>query len=357
MEILWRKYISDLMEKTALLGKTLGELKTVSAGLGLPKYTGDQLAYWLYKTNVASFDEMSNISKKDRATLEENCEVSAILPAKVQSSEDGTKKYLYSTNSGKFIETAYIPDENRKTLCVSTQVGCKMGCLFCMTGKQGFQAHLSAGEILNQLRSLPERNLISNIVYMGMGEPLDNPEAVMASLEILTSEYGFGLSVRKVTVSTIGIIPAMRDFLENSKCNLAVSLHTPFDDERKQLMPIQNVYPIKEVVDTIIRYNTGKYRRISFEYIMFKGINDTPRHVNELARLLNKVKCRINLIRFHPLPGTPLLGSDDNAIFAFQQGLSAKGIITTLRQSRGLDIDAACGLLSTKALIKAQNEI
>jgi 23S rRNA (adenine2503-C2)-methyltransferase len=357
LEILLRKYISELMEKTALLGKTLGELKTISSGLGLPKYTGDQLAYWLYKTNVSTFNEMSNISKKDRAILQENFDLAAILPEKVQISEDGTKKYLYSTNSGKFIETAYIPDENRKTLCVSTQVGCKMGCLFCMTGKQGFQANLSAGEIVNQLRSLPERDLISNIVYMGMGEPLDNPEAVMASLEILTSEYGFGLSVRKVTVSTIGIVPAMRDFLEKSKCNLAVSLHTPFDDERKQLMPIQNVYPIKEVVNTIIRYNTGKYRRISFEYIMFKGINDTPRHVNELARLLNKVKCRINLIRFHPLPGTPLLGSDDNEILAFQQGLSAKGIITTLRQSRGLDIDAACGLLSTKALLQARKEI
>jgi 23S rRNA (adenine2503-C2)-methyltransferase len=298
---------------------------------------------------------MLNISKKVRALLQEKYDVGATASVKEQTSADGTKKYLYPTANGKFIETAYIPDPKRHTLCVSTQVGCKMGCLFCMTGKQGFQAHLSAGEIINQLRSLPERNLITNIVYMGMGEPLDNAEAVMKSLEILTSPYGFELSVRKVTVSTIGIIPAMRDFLENSKCNLAVSLHTPFDEERRQLMPIQNVYPIKEVVDTIIRYNTGKYRRISFEYIMFKGVNDTPRHVNELARLLNKVKCRINLIRFHTLPGTPLQGSDENAILAFQQGLNAKGIITTLRQSRGLDIDAACGLLSTKALVQAQS--
>ncbi|MFZ4706464.1 MAG: 23S rRNA (adenine(2503)-C(2))-methyltransferase RlmN [Bacteroidales bacterium] len=344
------------MEKEPLLGKTLAELKTLSASLGLPKYTGDQLAYWLYKTNVAAFDEMSNISKKDRALLQENCDIAAMPSCKVQTSEDGTKKYLYPTTKEKFIETAYIPEEKRKTLCISTQVGCKMGCLFCMTGKQGFQANLSSGEIVNQLRSLPERNLISNIVYMGMGEPFDNPEAVMKSLEILTSDYGFGLSVRKVTVSTIGIIPAMSEFLEKSKCNLAVSLHTPFDNERKQLMPIQNVYPIKEVVDTIVKYNVGKYRRISFEYIMFKGINDTSRHVNELARLLNKVKCRINLIRFHSLPGTPLLGSDDSAILAFQQGLSAKGIVTTLRQSRGLDIDAACGLLSTKALIRVLDE-
>jgi 23S rRNA (adenine2503-C2)-methyltransferase len=344
------------MEKEPLLGKTLSELKTFCTGLGLPKYTGDQLAYWLYKTNISSFDEMSNISKKDRAILHENSLVGAISSSKVQTSADGTKKYLFSTNSDRFIEAAYIPEEKRNTLCVSTQVGCKMGCLFCMTGKQGFQANLSSGEIINQLRSLPERNMVSNIVYMGMGEPLDNAEAVMKSLEILTSEYGFGLSARKVTVSTIGIIPAMNDFLKNSKCNLAVSLHTPFDDERRQLMPIQNVYPIKEVVQTIIKHDIGKYRRVSFEYIMFKGINDTPRHINELARLLNKVKCRINLIRFHPLPGTPLLGSDDATIQAFQHGLSAKGIVTTLRQSRGLDIDAACGLLSTKALIRVKNE-
>lgn len=344
------------MENESLLGKTLDELKAICVSLDLPEYTGGQLAYWLYKTEVKAFDEMLNISKKVRALLQEKYNVGASHSIKVQTSADGTKKYLYPAANGMFIETAYIPDPSRHTLCVSTQVGCKMGCLFCMTGKQGFQAHLSTGEILNQLRSLPEHNLITNIVYMGMGEPLDNADAMMKSLEILTSAYGFELSVRKVTVSTIGIIPAMRDFLENSKCNLAVSLHTPFDGERRQLMPIQNVYPIKEVVDTIIHYNTGKYRRISFEYIMFKGINDTPRHVKELARLLNKVKCRINLIRFHTFPGTPLQGSDESSILAFQRGLTAKGIITTLRQSRGLDIDAACGLLSTKALIQMQSK-
>ncbi|MGE5316729.1 MAG: 23S rRNA (adenine(2503)-C(2))-methyltransferase RlmN, partial [Chloroflexota bacterium] len=247
-------------------------------------------------------------------------------------------------------------DGDRHTLCVSSQVGCKMGCLFCMTGKQGFQGHLSTGEILNQLRSIPERPQITNIVYMGMGEPFDNLDAVMKSTAIITAEYGFAISVRKVTVSTIGIIPAMKVFLENSKCNLAVSLHTPFDDERKKLMPIQNVYPVKDVVDTITQYDIGKYRRVSFEYIMFKGINDTRRHVNELARLLNKVNCRINLIRFHSIPNTPLEGSDDDTILDFQQALNAKGIVTTLRASRGQDIDAACGLLSTKELVKQKKE-
>ncbi len=345
-----------LTAKEPLLGKTRDELTQLSAELGLPTFTGGQLAYWLYKTSVTSFDEMTNISKKTRAILNEKYEIGINQPQSVKESVDGTKKYLFTAGNLKFIEAAYIPDGDRHTLCVSSQVGCKMGCLFCMTGKQGFQGHLDSGEILNQLRSIPERPIITNVVYMGMGEPFDNPEAVMKSSAILTAEYGFAISVRKVTVSTIGIIPAMKDFLEKSKCNLAVSLHTPFDDERKKLMPIQNVYPVKDVIETIQDYDLGKYRRVSLEYIMFKGINDSRRHVNELARLLNKVKCRINLIRFHPIPGTPLESSSDETILEFQKALNAKGIVTTIRASRGQDIDAACGLLSTKELVKQKKE-
>jgi 23S rRNA (adenine2503-C2)-methyltransferase len=321
----------------------------------LPAFTANQVAYWLYKTGITSFDEMTNLSKKARTLLSEKYSIGCIEPEKVQQSIDGTRKYLFRTSGGRFIETAYIPEERRHTLCVSSQVGCKMGCLFCMTGKQGFQAHLSAGEIINQLRSIPESKLITNIVFMGMGEPFDNPDAVMRAQEVLTAEYGFALSVRKVTVSTIGIVPGIEHFLKNSKCNLAVSLHSPFDDERRRLMPIQHVYPIKEVIDTINRADLGKYRRVSMEYIVFKDVNDTPRHVKELARLLNKTRCRINLIRFHKVPGVPLEGSDDATILAFQRALNDKGIITTLRASRGLDIDAACGLLSTKALVKKEN--
>ncbi|HLN52151.1 MAG TPA: 23S rRNA (adenine(2503)-C(2))-methyltransferase RlmN [Lentimicrobium sp.] len=345
-----------LIAKEPLLGKTRDELTQLSVELGLPSYTGGQLAYWLYKTNVESFDEMTNISKKARALLSEKYDLGVKLPQSFKESIDGTKKYLFHAGNLKFIEAAYIPDGDRHTLCVSSQVGCKMGCLFCMTGKQGFQGQLNSGEILNQLRSIPERPIITNVVYMGMGEPFDNPEAVMKSTSILTAEYGFAISVRKVTVSTIGILPAMKHFLEYSKCNLAVSLHTPFDDERRKLMPIQNIYPIKDVIETIQQYDVGKYRRVSFEYIMFKEVNDSRRHVNELARLLNKVKCRINLIRFHSIPGTPLESSDDETILDFQKALNAKGIVTTLRASRGQDIDAACGLLSTKELVKRKNE-
>ncbi len=345
-----------LTPKEALLGKTKEELTQIVSDLGLPSYTGGQIAYWLYKTQIQSFDEMTNISKKARTLLNENYSLGVESPISVKESADGTKKYLFKTLKSGFIEAAYIPDQDRHTLCVSSQAGCKMGCLFCMTGKQGFQSHLSTGEILNQLRSIPERNKMTNIVYMGMGEPFDNTDAVMKSSSIFTAEFGFAISARKVTVSTIGIIPSMKQFLENSKCNLAVSLHTPFDEERRKLMPIQNVYPIKDVVDTIQQYDLGKYRRVSFEYIMFKGVNDSRRHVNELARLLNKVNCRINLIRFHPIPGTPLESSDESTILDFQQALMAKGIVTTIRASRGQDIDAACGLLSTKELVKKNKE-
>ncbi len=343
-----------IIVKEILLGKTLTDLKSIVKELSLPGFVADQLAYWLYKTNIQTFDEMTNISKKVRSLLEHHYDLGITASVKVQQSADGTKKYLYTVSNHKFIETAFIPDEKRNTLCVSSQVGCKMGCLFCATGKQGFQDQLSAGQILNQLRSLPEREKVTNIVFMGMGEPFDNLEAVMKAQEILTSAYGFEISVRKVTVSTIGIIPAMETFLRDSKCNLALSMHSPFDEERRRLMPIQHVYPIKDVVEAINRYDLGKYRRVSIEYIVFGGLNDTPKHVKEMARLLNKTRCRINLIRFHPVPNVQLPPTDEARILEFQKGLNDKGIVTTIRASRGLDIDAACGLLSTKALVKAE---
>ncbi len=348
--------ISELpLQKDLLLGKTLSDLKLIAARLGLPAFVAGQIAYWLYKTNIQSYDEMTNVSKKARLLLTEHFDFGVQAPVKVEQSNDGTKKYLYPVSNHKFIETAFIPDERRNTLCVSSQVGCKMGCLFCATGRQGFQAQLSAGQILNQLRSLPERDLITNIVFMGMGEPFDNVEEVMKAQEILTSAYGFELSARKVTVSTIGIVPAMEVFLRESKCNLAVSMHSPFDDERRRLMPIQHVYPIKDVIETIVKSDLGKYRRVSVEYIVFGGLNDTSRHVKELARLLNKLRCRINLIRFHPVPNVPLPSTDEVRLLEFQKALNDKGIVTTIRASRGLDIDAACGLLSTKALVQSQN--
>jgi len=333
-----------------LFGKTLGELKTVGQSLGLPSFTGNQLAEWLYKKEVSSFGEMTNLSKKARTMLEEKFHIGMAPPIDVQESVDGTRKYLFPALEGKYIETAFIPEKERSTVCVSSQVGCKMGCLFCMTGKQGFQGNLSSGEILNQYRSIPEWKNITNIVYMGMGEPLDNISEVLKSLEVLTSEWGFGLSPRRITVSTIGITPAMLEFLDRSKAHLAVSLHTPFDEERRKLMPVQQVYPLKEVLNEIRSWDFGKQRRVSFEYILFKNFNDSPAHVKELSRILHGIRCRINLIRFHPIPDTPLESPDEETILQFKEKLNSRGIITTIRASRGQDIWAACGLLSTKRL-------
>ncbi|MGC9341291.1 MAG: 23S rRNA (adenine(2503)-C(2))-methyltransferase RlmN, partial [Bacteroidales bacterium] len=301
-------------------------------------------------------EEMSNISKKNRELLAEKFLFGLQTFKSFQESVDGTKKYLFPAMSGKFIESAYIPESKRSTLCVSSQVGCKMGCLFCMTGKQGFQGNLSAGEIVNQVRSLPEQENLTNIVYMGMGEPLDNTKEVLKSLEILTSEWGFAMSPRRITISTIGMIPGMKEFLEKSECHLAISLHTPFEDERKRLMPVENVYPLKEVMNEVKKYNWFRQRRISLEYIMFKDLNDTDRHVSELVRLLHGIKCRVNLIKFHAIPDTPLEGSSPLVMESFRDKLNAKGITATIRRSRGEDIYAACGLLSTKEMVKKDQD-
>lgn len=337
--------------KEKLFGKTLGELQELVTELGLPKFTAAQIADWLYKKDISSIDEMSNLSKKTRELLIEKSEFGLIAPSKVQVSADGTKKYLFPTVQHKYIETAMIPERDRKTVCVSSQVGCKMGCLFCFTAKQGFQGQLTAGEIVNQIRSIDEFKEVTNIVYMGMGEPFDNLGEVLKSIEILTSDWGYAMSPRRITVSTIGIIPGMLTFLEKSEAHLAVSLHTPFHEERQKLMPVQVAYPIDEVVKEIKSWDFGRQRRISFEYILFEGLNDTPVHVKELARILDGLKCRINLIRFHPVPGTPLKSPDEKAIHNFKEKLNQKGILTTIRASRGQDIYAACGLLSTKELV------
>ncbi len=338
--------------KNKLFGKTLMELQEIVAQEEMPAYTAKQIADWLYKKHINEISEMNNLSKENRTKLEKNFEIGLSAPLKVQTSVDGTKKYLYPATGKKFIESAYIPDKERATLCISSQIGCKMGCLFCMTGKQGFQGHLTAGEIVNQIHSLPEFEKLTNIVYMGMGEPFDNLNEVLKSLEIMTSDWGYFWSPKRITVSTIGIIPAMKQFLNVSKAHLAISLHSPFEEDRKKIMPIENVYPLPKLLNAIRDFEWGKQRRISFEYILFKGFNDSQKHVNELARILNGIKCRINLLRFHPIPDSPLESPGETEIVAFRNKLNAKGITTTIRASRGEDIFAACGLLSTKEMQK-----
>src|SRR5512140_3570490 len=340
------------MQKEKLYGKTLNELIAVAKRLGMPGFAAKQIADWLYKKEINSIEEMTNLSKRMRELLSNDYEIGLSTPVSFSESKDGTRKYLYKVQNDKSIETAYIPEDERATICVSSQVGCKMGCIFCMTGKQGFQGNLSSNEILNQFRSLPEFRKLTNMVFMGMGEPLDNISELIKSLDILTNDWGYGWSPSRITVSTIGLLSSIREFLEKSRCHLAVSLHSPFDEERRKLMPIQKTNSVQDVLEIIRNFDFNNQRRVSFEYILFNGLNDTSRHVKEIARILNGIKCRINIIRFHPIPGASFVSPDMGTVIAFRDALNAKGILATIRASRGVDIQAACGLLSTLELNK-----
>lgn len=334
-----------------LYGQTLPQLEALCNRLEMPRFAAKQIARWLYDKHATTIEAMSDLSARHRALLAETYEVGLTAPEKVSISADGTKKYLYRTSQNHFIESAYIPDGDRATLCISSQAGCRMGCRFCATGRQGLQHSLSTNEILNQIGSLPERERLTNVVFMGMGEPLDNLDNLLPALEVLTSAWGFGWSPTRITVSTAGVASRLERFLEATQVHLAVSLHNPFPHERAEIMPVEKAWPIREVVEILRRYDFTHQRRVSFEYIVMSGLNDSPRHIRELCRLLDGIKCRINLIRFHKIPGSPYFSPDDRAMIAFRDALTAKGIHTTIRTSRGEDIQAACGLLST-----AQNE-
>jgi 23S rRNA (adenine2503-C2)-methyltransferase len=336
-----------MKERDDILGKTYSDIRQIATDLKLPVYSARQITDWLYKKGADSFEQMTNLSKEGRKLLGDSFFIGRQKHSGVQESADGTRKYLFPVKTGKHVEAVYIPESERSTLCLSSQVGCKMGCVFCMTGKQGFQGNLSAGEILNQIISLPEQSGLTNYVFMGMGEPLANTENVLKSIEILTADYAYGISPSRITVSTIGMLPGLEKMMAQSKCHLAVSLHSPFEEERFRLMPVEKLYPITRVIEFLKMNSPGRQRRISFEYIMFNGINDTARHVNGLARLLNGLRCRINLIRYHSIPGVDLVSSNDETIQWFKTRLNEKGILTTIRASRGQDIFAACGMLST----------
>ena len=338
-----------------LFGLDISQLTELGTELGGPRYLGRQIAEWLYKKDATSFDDMTNVSASMRGALDERCVISRPGPQQTAESLDGTKKHLFPVpgGPGRFVEAASIPDPPRHTLCLSTQVGCKMGCLFCMTARQGFDQHLDAGQVVGQYASLPEREAVTNIVYMGMGEPLDNIDAVLRSIDIFTSDWGYGMAPRRITVSTVGVLPAMDTLLDRTRVRFALSVHTPFAEQRRSLMPVELVHPLEDVVERLKERSEDDVRRISVEYIVFDGYNNTRAHANELARLLNGLNTRVNLIRFHEIPGSPLRTASHDTMLEFQSLLKAKGLQTTIRKSRGQDIQAACGLLSTKALAAA----
>lgn len=335
------------MSKYPLLGMTLDELQSVVRGLGMPKFAAKQIASWLYDKKVNSIDEMTNLSLKHREALGAEYEVGGIPPVEAMHSVDGTIKYLFQVGEKNFVEAVYIPDDDRATLCVSSQVGCKMNCKFCMTGKQGFTVNLTANQILNQISSLPERDKLTNVVLMGMGEPLDNLDEVLKVLEVLTAPYGYGWSPKRITLSSIGLRKGLQRFIEECDCHLAISLHSPVPSQRLDLMPAERAFSITEIVDLLKNYDFSKQRRLSFEYIVFKGVNDSLIYAKELVKLLRGVDCRINLIRFHAIPGVDLEGTDMEAMVTFRDYLTSHGVFSTIRASRGEDIFAACGMLST----------
>lgn len=326
------------------------ELQDVASAHGMPSYAAGQMARWLYKNKVRNIWEMTNLSKAAREKLEETRQVGGWDPLQEDVSADGTKKYLFPAlaSKGTGIEAVLIPEGNRNTLCLSSQVGCKLGCSFCMTARMGFLGQLTAGEMVGQFLRIPETDSLTNVVYMGMGEPLDNWSEVLKSLEIFTSDWGLAWSPSRITVSTSGILPVLGEFMEKTRVHLAVSLHSPFDAERAQLMPVQKAFPISHIIRELRTYDFTGQRRLSFEYILFEDWNDTQRHAAALLQLLRGIHCRVNLIRFHPIPGFSMRPSGENAIQAFKDRLQRGGIITTLRASRGQDILAACGMLSVQ---------
>lgn len=326
---------------------TLSELQEVTKGLGMPGFTAKQIAQWLYVKRAKNIDEMTNLSLKHRAMLSEVYVVGAETPINEMRSQDGTVKYLYHTFDNHFVETVFIPDEDRGTVCVSSQVGCKMNCKFCMTGKQGFSGNLSANQIINQIHSLPEFERLTNVVMMGMGEPLDNLDEVMKALEIMTAQWGYAWSPKRITLSTVGLKKGLQRFLEESECHLAVSLHAPLPALRRELMPAERAYSITEIVDVLRNYDFSHQRRLSFEYIVFKGVNDSVVYAKELLKLLRGLDCRVNLIRFHAIPNVDLEGVDVAKMTELRDYLTQHGLFTTIRASRGEDIFAACGMLST----------
>ena len=339
--------------KEKLLGMTLAELKTAAQACGLKPFVGAQLADWLYAKRARSWDRMANISKAAREALAARYDLGISDPLGTALSSDGTKKYLFKVvcpMGGGFeesaVESVMIPDVDRFTLCVSSQAGCKMGCKFCMTGRQGFHGQLDAADILNQFISTDESAELTNAVFMGMGEPLDNYATVARVIEVLTAPWGFAWSPKRITLSTIGVLPALKRFLDEQRCHLAVSLHNPFPEERLEMMPVQRAWDIRAVLDLIRQYDFSGQRRVSFEYTMFAGFNDDKRHADALIRLLRGLECRVNLIRFHEIPDFPYRCATDPAMEAFRDRLNNHQILCTIRSSRGEDILAACGMLA-----------
>ena len=347
--------MSTSENKVVLLGMNLDELKRFVISGGMPAFTGKQLAEWIYKKRVCDFGKMNNISKKNREWLEANSIIGREKPSEEYKSSDGTVKYLFNAPKGRKIESVMIPDKDRATLCVSSQSGCRMNCFFCATGRNGFYGNLTAAQILNQILTVgnnlnvdnPEEDL-TNIVFMGMGEPLDNFHEVKKVIDVLTAQWGLAWSPKRITVSTVGKLPQLKELLDDTKVHVAVSLHLSDPNIRQQMMPAQKAFPITSIIKVLKSYDFSHQRRLSFEYIMWKGVNDSIEDAKSLVTLLSGLDCRVNLIRFHVIPGVDLQPATEERMIMFRNYLNSNGFIATIRTSRGEDIMAACGQLAGK---------
>jgi 23S rRNA (adenine2503-C2)-methyltransferase len=299
-----------------------------------------------YRRRIPDFRSMDNLPKPVRELLDREYQTGLFTPVKYEVSSDLSVRYLFRTNDGKSFETVFIPDGKRKTVCISTQSGCRMGCPFCLTGKYGFRGNLTAGEIIGQVMSMPSSREITHVVFMGMGEPLDNPGELQKACEILTSSWGLAISPGKITVSTVGITPAVTRFLSESKCNLTLSLFSPFAGERAEVVPAEKKYPAREIIEMLREYpETGK-RRFTVAYVMISDVNDSEAHLEELIKLLGGTSIRVNILPYHVIPGDSCTPSTPDRMQYFRQKLTVSGISASVRRSRGTDISAACGLLA-----------
>jgi 23S rRNA (adenine2503-C2)-methyltransferase len=345
--------------RTNLMGLDRASLEAFFSELGEKPFRARQLLQWVHQRGVTDFAQMTDLSRSLRETLSECAEVRPPRVIREQLSADGTVKWLLSESGGSAVETVFIPESDRGTLCISAQVGCMLNCTFCSTATQGFKRNLSAEEIVGQVwlavNALAENRLgnrrVTNVVFMGMGEPLLNLDAVKIALSLLRDDLAYGLASRRVTISTAGVIPGIDDLAHGEEFALAVSLHAPDDDLRSRLVPLNRKYPLSELMDACQRFVRVHHRRsITFEYTMIDGVNDGRAQAKGLVRLLNGLPCKLNLIPFNPFPGTPFRPSSPEAIYEFQKVTRAAGIITTVRKTRGDDIDAACGQLVGKLL-------
>lgn len=322
-------------------------MKVFFESMGEKPFRSSQVMQWMYHKKASSFEEMTNLSKSLRENLERHCRLSSLETVHTQFSQDGTRKYLLKLSDGKTIEAVYMPSEDRVTLCISTQVGCRMGCTFCLTAKQGLVRNLSTAEIINQVlevqKQVPIR--ISNIVMMGMGEPFDNLDSVIDVIDILHSTWGFNISQRRITVSTVGLVPQILEFGKKTEVNLAISLNASNDETRRTIMPINRKYAIDDLLAACRAFPLKPTRRITFEYVMLEGINNSLNHAQELVQKLQGIRCKINLIPFNNHPLSPYQRPTDESIFAFQKYLIDHHLTATIRYSRGQDILAACGQL------------